>query len=208
MNGRGYQRSGRRVWRSLPGRMPLWLLAALTVLHGCASFSAAPIDEFESQITYHDMLALTDKERRIDKHIVKKVRSSAKSTFPSQKGLKVYAHNGIVLLLGTLPTDEDITRLGKVTAEIAQVKRVHNYVEREDQLRFSLNDSDNWAHLQIRLALSQLPDRLQTRTRLAVYDGVVYVMGIIYEREKPLLHSAVSQFTQVRKLVLLTEIID
>lgn len=185
------------------------ILLLCTFGSGCTLSSSLVFDNSldEPDLTYYDLIILTKEERRADQLIVKEINLYVKEQY-SKNNLKIYSHNGIVLLLGTMSDALAVLELTEQVSAIPKVKQVHNFIHPPSPAYKSQSMADVWVGVQFKLALSHLPNNLQARTKIIARNGTIYVLGIIREWEKADLVQVVQQVGQAHKLILLTEILD
>ncbi|MGI9345468.1 MAG: BON domain-containing protein [Gammaproteobacteria bacterium] len=182
------------------------ILAAL-LLSACSAPLPVDYQGNELQKNYNDLLVLSATEIRIDKNIGRSIRDVLQQDERLQD-IKVYVHNGVVLLIGPVSGEVDAASFAGSVASVRGVKVVHNYTEPGGKKRFLGSIADSWTGFQLRLHLAELPHALQSRVRLISYKGHIYIMGLIRSYEKKTLGTAIGSVDRARKLILLAEIVD
>ena len=164
----------------------------------------------ERELNYYDLLVRTSEERKIDRKIKRSIKKWTLRQLKLEQlpwtQLWLHVYNGTVLIVGYLPDLESIRQIEEEAQSTAQVRRVHNFISSQPTL--SSEGADGWITLQAKLSLAELPNNLQGRTKIVTFNGVVYILGLIEEREKISLIRAVQGASQVHKVVFLTEVLD
>ena len=119
-----------------------------------------------------------------DEVIEEKVKVNLRSQEPAfnDARFQVYSHNGTVLLVGQVESQQLKTRATDITgAASAEIKRVHNWLEVSNNTTFVTRTNDAVISTSVNAQL--LLDSDIPSVRVIVENGTVYLMGIVtYEQ--------------------------
>lgn len=98
----------------------------------------------------------------------------------------IVVHNGVMLLVGEVRTDELRQRAERLASGLQGVRRVVNEIAVEDPTGFGTATRDRWLTGRVKLALLDIVDLAgfdPTRVNVSTQNGKVYLMGIVSREE-------------------------
>ena len=121
-----------------------------------------------------------------DQSIETKVVVNLKKLEPELKkaNIKVTSHNGVVLLVGQVASDELKARATQITSDSStKIKRIHNELEVAGKTSLLARSNDNWVATKVRtlmLANSSVPSG---QIRVITENGAVFLMGLVTQAD-------------------------
>ena len=122
--------------------------------------------------------------------------------------LVAVSFNGYVLLAGQVPNEALKQKAAEVVRDIRHVRRIYNELEVSAPTASLVRTNDAWITAKIKTGLLAGSDTPGLRTKVVTEDGVVYLMGMVTREEADRLARAAADFTGVRRVVRLFELID
>lgn len=96
----------------------------------------------------------------------------------------VVSHNGVVLLIGQVQSDELKQQATRIASEASvHVRRVHNELEISGSRSFLSRSNDSWLATKVRTQLAANDQIDSNRMRVVANNGTVYLMGIVDRTE-------------------------
>lgn len=96
----------------------------------------------------------------------------------------VFSHNGIVLLVGQVPTQELKEQATQIAADTStHIRRIHNELEIGENRGFMTLTGDTWLATKVRTQLAANDEVDASSMRVIANNGVIYLMGILDESE-------------------------
>lgn len=122
--------------------------------------------------------------------------------------ISVVSFNGVVLLVGQVP-NQDLKNLAtRVATTPSRVKIVHNELEIGPPTSIVTRSADALLTTKIKALMLADPTVSGLRTKVATENSVVYLMGLVTQREADLIADLVSNASGVAKVVRAFEYID
>lgn len=123
--------------------------------------------------------------------------------------ISVEAHNGVVLLVGQVPS-QDLKNLATrvATNSSAQVKTVYNELEVAAPTSFLTRSNDAWLTTKIKTLLLANPHVEGLGARVITENGVVYLMGIVTRAQADMIVDIVSGTGGVTRVVRAFEYVN
>lgn len=142
------------------------------------------------------------------------IETSIRVNLAANEGLKnshinVVSFNGVVLLVGQVPSQElknEATRIARESR--SQVKVVHNELEIAGATTFLSRSNDAWITTKLKTLMLADPTVAGLRTKVVTENGVVYLMGLVTQAEANTTVDLVSNSSGVTKVVRAFEYID
>lgn len=117
-----------------------------------------------------------------DQSIETKIIVNLKSIEPAfrQTNVDIISHNGVVLLIGQVPSEELKSRATQIASEAStKIKRIHNELEVSGSSGFLTKSSDTWIATKVRTLMLTNSDVPSDQVRVITENGAVYLMGMI-----------------------------
>ncbi|MDR5898076.1 BON domain-containing protein [Halomonas vilamensis] len=182
-----------------------WLTAALfcglLILSGCATHSASNPSGYGNRSS--DVEAVDSViEREVNKALAR-----ADGRLDDAR-IRPHSYNGVVLLVGQVPSQELKDMAGSVTRDIRGVDEVHNELTVSARLPAGQRLTDSWLTTNV---VSQLAtnDRINSsKLKVTTENASVYLMGIVSRNEADRIVAAVSNVNGVQRIVKVFEYLD
>jgi osmotically-inducible protein OsmY len=142
------------------------------------------------------------------------IETSIRVNLVANNGLKnshinVVSFNGVVLLVGQVPSQELKNEATRIAREArTQVKVVHNELEIAGETTFLSRSNDAWITTKLKTVMLADPTVSGLRTKVVTENGVVYLMGLVTQEEANITVNLVSNSSGVTKVVRAFEYID
>lgn len=175
----------------------------LSLGSGCSSIISAtsdgPIEETPGKRT---LGAAID-----DQIIETKSRVNIRAAHKDLENARVDAvsYNGIVLLIGQVPTEAARKLAAETAAQIKRVRRVHNELVVTGKISFLARSNDAWLSTKVKSKLALSDDLDSGRIVVVTENGVVYLLGIVTAREADIATELVRQTNGVQRVVRVFE---
>ncbi|HWK55663.1 MAG TPA: BON domain-containing protein [Hyphomicrobiales bacterium] len=123
--------------------------------------------------------------------------------------INVISFNGVVLLVGQVPS-QDLKNLATrvATNTNSRIKEVHNELEIGGAISFLARSNDAWLTTKLKTLMLADPTVAGLRTKVVTENGVVYLMGLVSQREAQQAIELVSGSQGVTKVVSAFEYIN
>lgn len=184
------------------------LFTFLIFLNGCATVVSAttggePIEENRGRRT----LGAVFDDGGIETTI--KVNLDAADTGLKNAHISVVSFNGVVLLVGQVPS-QDLKNLATrvATQASSRIKTVHNELEVAGVTTFLSRSNDAWLSTKLKTLMLADPTVAGLRTKIVTENGVVYLMGLVTQQEANQAVELVSNTSGVTKVVRAFEYIN
>ncbi|NKB34161.1 MAG: BON domain-containing protein [Pseudomonadales bacterium] len=101
-----------------------------------------------------------------------------------QARFNVISHNGVVLLVGQVESNELKAKATEIASRAsAKIKRIHNELEVSGRTGFIARGNDTWIATKVRTLILANNDVPSDQVRVVVENGAVFLMGIISQSE-------------------------
>lgn len=176
----------------------LALLAGVLTLGGCATHDAANPAHYGSRSSDVEAVDVV-----IEKE-VEKALSRADGRLADAR-IRPHSYNGVVLLVGQVPSQELRTMAGSVTRDIRGVEDVHNELTVAARLPAGQRLTDSWLTTNVisQLATNERID--SSRLKVTTENASVYLMGIVTRTEADRIVDAVSSVRGIQRIVKVFE---
>lgn len=96
----------------------------------------------------------------------------------------VISHNGVVLIVGQVPTEALKSRAGEIAAAASsRIKRIHNELEVRGNTSLLTRSNDTWISTKVRTQILA-DDRVPSdQIRVVTENGSVYLLGLITQEQ-------------------------
>ena len=138
--------------------------------------------------------------------VERKIRSSS----PDYKGsnIDVVSYNGLVLLLGQVPTEALKSQATVVSQSLQKVRQVHNELEIGGPISYPARTNDSWLSSKVKTKLIASKEVYGRKVKVVTEDGVVYLMGMLPRSEADQAVEIAKTVYGVQKIVKVFEYID
>ena len=175
-------------------RLDLVLCASLLLLASCASddprkrTTGAFIDDIG--IEHVVMREINADERLKAGHVI------------------VVSVNGIVLLVGQLPTEALKTAAGAAAERVRKVRRIHNEIEVAPPTNIGVRTNDKWMKTKVKTALLSDENVDANLIKVVAENSVIYLMGSLPRQEADAATEVARAIFGVQKVVKVFEYVD
>ncbi|HIF74127.1 MAG TPA: BON domain-containing protein [Porticoccaceae bacterium] len=117
-----------------------------------------------------------------DQSIETKIIVNLKSIEPAfrQTNVDIISHNGVVLLVGQVPSEELKSRATQIASEAStKIKRIRNELEVSGSSSFLARSNDTWIATKVRTLMLTNSDVPSDQVRVITENGTVYLMGMV-----------------------------
>ena len=143
-----------------------------------------------------------------DKLIALKVDNLIRTRFGDSARITSTAYDGVVLLTGEALIEELKTQAGEIASKVEKVKSVSNQVVVVQEISpFTVVTNDTWLTSKVMTTLATTKE-IPSRTIIVTTDrSVVYLMGMVTQREGDLAAAATAQVSGVKRVEKFFQII-
>ena len=178
--------------------------AAVTTLGGCAPLIVGGVMAGGALMVIDRRTSGTQiEDQTIELKAASRIRDLA--TFGH---VNVTSYNRIVLLSGEVPTEEDKRRVEDAVARVDQVKTVVNELEVMANSSLTSRSNDSLLSTKVKATLVDAKDLQAPAIKVVTERGIVYLMGIVTEREANRSADLIATVPGVRKVVKAFEVIS
>jgi osmotically-inducible protein OsmY len=144
----------------------------------------------------------------VDQEIEIKALTPLREALGERGHVNVTSYNRQVLLTGEVPTEEDKKRAEEVVGKVINVKSVVNELEVAGNSSLGSRSSDALISGKVKASLVDAKDVFANAYKVVTERGVVYLMGIVTEREANRGAEIASRVSGVQRVVKVFEIIS
>jgi osmotically-inducible protein OsmY len=143
-----------------------------------------------------------------DKSIELKIGGQFRENFGDAVRVTVTSYDGVVLLTGDTISREFKSRAAEIARKVENVKSVSNQIDVVKQLAsFGVVSNDIWITSKVMTILATTKE-IPSRTIVVTTDrGVVYLMGLVTQREGDMAAAAAAKVSGVKRVEKLFQII-
>lgn len=95
----------------------------------------------------------------------------------------VVSFNGVVLLVGQVPTDALRSKAAAVAAKVQKVRQVQNALTVGPNISFGARSYDSWLTTKVKTKYAFNNDVNGQRIKVITENGVIYLMGLVTQTE-------------------------
>lgn len=183
-----------------------FLLLSIIYMQGCSTIlsmgTAEPIESDPGSRTTG---------RFIDDEIVETkaaVNLDKASPELAQAHINITSYNGIVLLVGQVPSEELRQLAANTVAKIPKITRIHNEITVSGTSSILVRSNDGWISTKLKSKMLAQSDIPGTRIKVVTENGVVYLMGLLTKEEAARAIEVARTTAGVQKVVSIFEYID
>ena len=172
----------------------LWICASLVLFASCASedlrkrTTGAFIDDVGIELVV--MREINADERLRSGHVI------------------AVSMNGVVLLVGQLPTEELKSAAQRATERVRKVRRIHNEIEVAPPTNIGVRTNDKWMKTKAKTALLGSEEVDANLIKVVAENSVIYLMGAIPRPQGDAAAEVARSIFGVQKVVKVFEYID
>lgn len=179
------------------------LFSTLIWLSGCTAIVSAtsegPIQEDPGERT----LGAAIDDQIIETKALVNIRAADPAL--DNANIDAVSYNGILLLIGQVPSETLRQQAATIAANIKRVRRVHNELIVTGKTSLLVRSNDAWLSTKVRSKLA-FSDKLDSgRIKVVTENGVVYLMGIVSGQEADIAADLVRQTNGVQRVVRVFE---
>ncbi|SIN74563.1 Osmotically-inducible protein OsmY, contains BON domain [Sulfurivirga caldicuralii] len=115
--------------------------------------------------------------------------------------IEVMTYNHKMLLVGAVPTEADLQLLNRLARQVPYVRKVYNRVRVGAPRTPDRAREDGWIAAKVKAEMVKTKGLTSAAIRYTVYDGTVYLMGLVSKQEAQKAIAAASRVKGVRKVV-------
>lgn len=151
----------------------------------------------------------TTAQQADDKLIELKVNNHMRTRFGDSARINATVYQGVVLLTGEALIEEIKVQAGEIARKVEKVKSVSNQVVVVQEISpFSVITNDTWITSKVMTTLATTKE-IPSRTIIVTTDrSVVYLMGMVTQREGDLAAAATAQVSGVKRVEKFFQIIS
>jgi osmotically-inducible protein OsmY len=143
-----------------------------------------------------------------DTEIELRASSRMSDAIKGSKGVAVTSYNRRVLLTGQVPDEAGKADAERAVREIRGVREVHNELETTNRVSFSTTANDTAITARVKAGFLEQKALNTNAVKVVTENGVVYLMGLVTEREGPAYATVASRVPGVRRVVTLYEYVS
>lgn len=183
------------------------LIFVLIFSTGCARIvketsGEAPVGTQDNNLTYGRVID----DGLIDTYVTANIMKAHEDF--ENANYNVISHNGIVLLVGQVQTEELRTLAEQAAKQVANVRRIHNELVVAGASSLPARGSDTWIKSKIKSRMLTTSGVNPLRVKVIVSNGVVYLMGRVSQFEAKRAVEVVHRTYGVQKIVKVFEYLD
>ena len=125
--------------------------------------------------------------------------------FDKNSRLSLAVFNGIVLMLGEVPTPEIRDKAYSLASGVKGVKRIFNQIQVSPIASLKIRSYSSLITAQVKAAMLATSGLRSTQIKVVTNNQVVYLMGVLSYKQANLATHAVRQVTGVKKVVKVFE---
>lgn len=188
--------------------IPQWLVLTSLVfmLSGCAAtmdfFNKGPVRENRTERRF----AVISNDESIENVTTVNIRKANLKL--RQSHINVVCFNGVVLLLGQVPNEELRQKAAEVASNVKDVRQVNNALTTDPQTSGAVRMYDSWLTTKVKSKLLFTPDIDSDSIKVITENGVVYLMGLIRQRDAERVASIAQRTDGAQRIVKAFEYVD
>lgn len=174
-------------------------------LTGCSTFLAAT----HQSAVYQDPGQRSRGEAIDDKQIMRFLKVNLTKADPAfeKSNVNFVSYNGVVLLTGEVPSSQLRDLAAKTARDISEVRLVHNQLSIAGKSTIYSRTYDNWLTTKIKTKVINNQVIEANRFKIIVENRVVFIMGLVTEKEAAAIAEIASATDGVTKVVRAVELV-
>ena len=148
---------------------------------------------------------------KIDDNIIEtkaRVNLSETSKLFDQSHITVIAYNGVVLLVGQVPSQEIMQQAADALRPIVKIRSVHNELTAEPNTSIFARTKDSWITSDLNTRLAFAEGVTSSHVKVVTENSVIYLMGLVTESEANTVTDTATQISGVDRVVKIFEYIN
>lgn len=125
-----------------------------------------------------------------------------------QAHINVVSFNGVLLLVGQVPTEDLRQKAATVTSNVKDVRQVQNALTVGPAIPGSVRFYDGWLTTKIKTKMAFTPDIDSDSIKIITENGVVYLMGLITQKDANKVASIAQRTGGTQRIVKAFEYVD
>jgi len=178
----------------------------MSLLGACASIMDATSDGPVRQNPGTRTMGSVLDDGRIEDVVLVNIRKLSPEI--RKANVSVVSFNGVVLLLGQVPTDTLRTKAAEAASKVQKVRQVQNALTVGKNIPFGTRSYDSWLTTKVKSNFAFNNDVNGQRIKVVTENGVVYLMGLVTQKEADRAASAARHTGGVQRVVKAFEYID
>ena len=182
--------------------IPLFLAASCTTI----LVETAGEEGLEEDVTQRPVGAFFT-----DESIETRIRVNLRAQEPDlrEANIDVTSHNGIVLLVGQVPSPELKQRAVEIASEAStRVRRIHDELEVTGNTSIISRGNDAWISTRVRAVLLTNNTVADANIRVVTENGAVYLMGVVDREQGDQAAALISDIGGVTRVVKVFEYLN
>ena len=124
------------------------------------------------------------------------------------RGVSITSYNRRVLLTGQVPDEASKADAERAVRQVPGVREVHNELELANRVSFSTTANDSAITARVKAGFLEQKALNTNAVKVVTENGVVFLMGLLTQREGPAYATVASRVPGVRRVVTLYEYIS
>lgn len=183
------------------------MVVTLLTLAGCAVMAVSAVVVTASAVHDRRSVETVVDDQRLSLAVRQTLNRS--NRFAGEASFDVSTYNGWVLLTGEVETAEMVEHATALIADLSNVRRLFNELEVGPTNTLRQTSRDGWISLQVKAAIADikdLPGFDASRVKVITRSQVVYLQGLVSERESARIVDQARQVRGVDKVVVVFEL--
>jgi osmotically-inducible protein OsmY len=119
--------------------------------------------------------------------------------------IRVTVYNGVVLLIGQVPSEQIRATAHQVAQSVAGIKNVINELTVQRPINASTIATDSVVSTRVRADLARVRDFKSTHLTIVVENSSVYLLGLMTDEEQHIAVTVTSNVSGVKRVVKIME---
>jgi osmotically-inducible protein OsmY len=179
------------------------LVMTTTLVTGCSTIVSSSREEPIREDVGNRTLGNIIEDEAIELKV--RVNLSKGSTPLAQSHINVKSFNGQVLLTGQVPNDNVRQEAEQIVGQTREVKRIHNELEIAGPSSTIVRSNDIYLTSRVKLKLLSDKSIEGLRVKVVTENGIVYLMGLVSQREADQAVAIVREVPGVQRIVKVFE---
>lgn len=184
----------------------LLVSSLLLLLGGCAAtmdfFNKGPVREDKTERRF----AVIVNDENIENVTLVNIRKAHMKLRKSH--VSVVSYNGVVLLVGQVPDEDLRQKAAEVASNVKDVRQVNNALTTDPQVSAAVRMYDSWLTTKVKTKLLFAPDIDSDSIKVITENGVVYLMGLMRQREADRVATIAQRTGGTQRIVKAFEYVD
>jgi len=178
----------------------LTFITVLILLQGCSVFGPRSDDVGKRT------LGTTLDDQRSESIAKRNIRAANPEL--EKAHISVVSFNGILLIVGQVPSQELITTVSEAVKGMRNVKQVHNELQVSGPTSLIARTNDTWLTTKVKSSMIAASETDAHRIKVVTENGVVYLLGLLTREEAEAAVELTRKKYGVQKIVKVFEYIN